>query len=379
MFDIHAHRSAETKSGKQRAFSNIEENGKGEKQMKRKLFAALCTVCFVSLLLPGATGAFAASEESTEMIVGGSLFGVKMMTDGVLVVGLDKVTPEGTEAPRAPAYDCGIRLKDIITEIDGKNVKDSTTVTDSITKSNGKTLELTVKRGADEKHFKLSPVKDEKGIYRGGLWIRDTAAGIGTVTYINEKTGEFAGLGHGICDGETGTLLPIKRGSVSEVELLGIIKGKCGVPGELRGAFSGSKTGALIKNTEMGVYGIFTSVPPSLGEKMKLASPSEVHEGKAFVRSAVAGGTPEDYEIKITSVSKDGKNGKSFAITVTDKKLIALTGGIVQGMSGSPIIQDGKLIGAVTHVLINDPTNGYGIFIENMMNANGTAVMPKTA
>ena len=331
--------------------------------------AALCVFCCIVLVLSSGMPIFAAeAAEKGEVIVGGSLFGVQMYTEGVLVVGLDKVTPYDGGATRAPAYDCGIRMKDIITKIDGKAVKDASSVTESISKSNGKPIVLTVRRGENEKQFTLTPTKDKDGNFRAGLWIRDTAAGIGTITYVDPKTGEFAGLGHGICDGDTGALLPIRRGAVSQVEITGIVKGRKGAPGELKGAFSGSKNGALIKNTDSGVYGVFTRIPEALGDRMRLASTNELREGKELIRSAVSG-CLKDYEVSISKINKDKNSNKSFVVTVTDKTLLDLTGGVIQGMSGSPIIQDGKLIGAVTHVMINDPTTGYGIFIENMLNA----------
>lgn len=304
--------------------------------------------------------------DNTEMIVGGSLFGVRMYTEGVLVVGLDKVIGENGEQKTAPAYDAGIRMKDIIIEIDGKKVTDSESVTSSISGSNGKSLKVTVKRGENEKEFTLTPIKDKQGHYRAGVWIRDTAAGIGTVTYVDPKTGEFAGLGHGICDGDTGVLLPIKRGAVSGVELVGIVRGKKGIPGEIKGSFFGGKNGALLKNTECGVYGIFTEIPSELNIKLKTANKNEVKEGEAYIRCAVSGEIKQ-YTVNISKIDRSGGNVKNFVVTITDNELLELTGGIVQGMSGSPIIQNGKLIGAVTHVMINEPTTGYGIFIENML------------
>ena len=343
-----------------------EKRQRGKQKMKRRIVAVLCTVFCLAFLIPSAIPAFAVGA-GREVIVGGSLFGVRMHTDGVLIVGLDKVTPRDGEAPRAPAYDCGIRLKDIITEIDGKPVKDSSTVTNAIRDCKGNAITVKIKRGDTPKYFTLIPAKDKEGNYRAGIWIRDAAAGIGTVTYVDPKTGEFAGLGHGICDGETGTVLPIKRGAVSEVQLLGVVKGQKGIPGELKGTVSNAKSGALIKNTRCGVYGLFSAIPSQLCERMKVAGKQEIKEGAAPLRCA-ADGTVKDYEVNISKIDID-EDIKNFVVTVTDKRLLELTGGIVQGMSGSPIIQDGKLVGAVTHVLINDPTAGYGIFIENMLNA----------
>ena len=331
--------------------------------MKRRISALLCFIICIAVALTFPVSAYAAEQE---VIVGGMLFGARMHTDGVLVVGLDKVSPMGSGTPKAPAYDAGLRLKDIITEINGKTVIDSQTVTKEIEASDGKAISIKIKRGKTEKQFSVTPIKSKEGQYKIGIWIRDEAAGIGTVTYILPETGEFAGLGHGICDGDTGMLLPIKRGIVSDAELIGIIKGQKGVPGELKGIIDNEKIGSLIKNTDHGVYGIYVTVPKSLTEKMKTADKNEIKEGKALLRSSVSGKI-EDYEIDVSKLNRDSGTNKNFVVTITDPRLLELTGGIVQGLSGSPIIQNGKLIGAVTHVTVNDPTKGYGIFIENML------------
>lgn len=331
--------------------------------MKKKISAILCLAVCIILMLP--SGVYA--ESGREVIAGGALFGAKINTDGALVVGLDKVSPQGNGCPKAPAYEGGIRMKDVIIEINGKQVVGGKTVTDEISGCSGSEITLKVRRGDSVKTLRITPIKDKDGKYRVGMWIRDEASGIGTVTYIIPETGEFAGLGHGICDGETGALLPIKRGVVSDAELIGIIKGQKGTPGELKGTIGSIKKGSLIKNTECGVYGIFANIPKELNEKMKVASKNEITEGKATVRCS-ASGKIEDYEIEISKLNKTDAVTKNFEITVTDPRLLDLTGGIVQGLSGSPIIQNGKLVGAVTHVKIADPTSGYGIFIENMLN-----------
>lgn len=335
--------------------------------MQKRRTAILCVIVCIVLMLPSSL-CVQAAETRREVIVGGALFGARMNTDGAMVVGLDKVSPWGNDPPKAPAYDGGIKLKDLIIEINGRSVTSGKTVTEEISRSNGKELTVKVKRGDSIKTLCITPIKDKEGKYKAGIWIRDEASGIGTVTYIIPDTGEFAGLGHGICDGDTGALLPIKRGVVSDAELLGIIKGQNGIPGELKGSIGNTKKGALIKNTDCGVYGIFAHIPDVLNEKMTVANKNEVTDGKAVLRCS-ASGKLEDYEIEISKLNKVGGTTKNFTVTVTDPRLLELTGGIVQGLSGSPIIQNGKLIGAVTHVKIADPTEGYGIFIENMLNA----------
>lgn len=299
-----------------------------------------------------------------EVIVGGCFFGVKLYTDGVPVVGIEGFeTESGT---KAPAHDAGIKLGDVIKSINDVPVTTSEQVTAMISSSGGGRLNVRVLRDGKEKTLTLKAEKGSDGIYRAGMWIRDSAAGIGTVTYVKERTLEFGGLGHGICDPETVSLMPMLRGSVSDIELSSVVKGKSGVPGEVKGAFRGGKIGSLVKNTQTGVYGLFTELPSGLGEKMRLADESELKEGEALIRTSVSGKC-EDYTVKISKINCRADNGKSFVIEVTDKRLTDICGGIVRGMSGSPIIQNGKLIGAVTHVLVNDPTSGYGIFIGNMI------------
>jgi stage IV sporulation protein B len=203
--------------------------------------------------------------------------------------------------------------------------------------------------------------------YKTGLWVRDSGAGIGTVTFILPETKAFAGLGHGICDGDTGELIPMQRGQVTDVTVSGIERGEAGDPGAIKGYFAPGKTGALLGNTECGVYGVFAELPEEVSAKLPVGTRQELREGDATILCALDNGKVGQYKVKITSIDRAATGSKCFTLTVTDPALIEKTGGIVQGMSGSPIIQNGKLMGAVTHVLISDPTAGYGIFIENML------------
>ncbi len=323
----------------------------------------LCVLILTALAFP-----LSADNQSgvREVYIGGTLFGASMLTDGVPIVSVDGVETEG--GIKAPAYNAGLKVKDIIKEINGVAVTTTKDVTSFITKCGGESLSVTVLRGDKKKSVTLTPVKGKDGIYHAGIWIRDSAAGIGTLTYVIPETLEFGGLGHGICDGETMSLMPVLRGSVSEVEPLGIVKGKCGAPGEIKGSFKGGKIGALTKNKATGVYGIYATLPENIGEKITVAEKKDVCEGEALIRSSVSG-KPEYYKVKLSRLNMNAESGKNFTVEVTDEKLLSITGGIVQGMSGSPIIQNGKLVGAVTHVLISEPTKGYGIFIENMLNA----------
>ena len=233
----------------------------------------------------------------------------------------------------------------------------------------GSAIKVTCKREGKELKFELTPhYEAEKGTYKAGIWIKDTVAGIGTVTYYNPEDGSFGGLGHGICDMDTGALVPITRGAVLDVSVTEIMRGECGKPGEIRGFLKHDKKGVLLKNHNCGVFGVLSPVP-KLAEPIPLGKREELHTGKAILRCALGESTTTDYEICIGEIDRNATSSKCFSVTITDPALLKKTGGIIQGMSGSPIIQNGKLVGAVTHVLINDPTTGYGIFIENMLNA----------
>lgn len=311
------------------------------------------------------------AEEKTDiaekrLCVGGFAFGVRFGTAGVLVLDTPSVISDGRKL--TPALDAGIKVKDIITKVNGTEVNTAESVS-MLIESCKDGAEITVKRGESEITVKVIPVKEDvTGVYRAGLKLKDSMAGIGTVTYVDPQTGEFGGLGHGICDPETGVLMPLRSGSAIKVEIGGVIKGKSGKPGEIKGYFLSERTGNVKSNTVCGVFGYFSSLP-SLGEPIPVGTRDDVKEGKATVYSTLGGDGVKQYEVEISKIDRTSKDNKSFVITVTDPALKERSGGIVQGMSGSPIVQDGKLIGAVTHVLISDPARGYGVFIENMLNA----------
>ena len=303
------------------------------------------------------------------LIPGGMSFGVKLYTDGVLVVGLEEVN--STAGRINPAADAGIQIKDIITHINGTPITGADAMTAQIEAAGGCPITITYTRDGVPNTVTVTPVADAvDGRYKTGMWVRDSGAGIGTVTYIVPSTGEFGGLGHGICDTDTGELIPMQRGVVMDVTINGVVRGEVGAPGELKGCFRSFKRGALTKNTTCGVFGVFSSLPDYASEEaLPIALRGEIQCGPAQIRCTLDEGCPRYYGIEITSVNKNASGSKSFVIHVTDPDLLEQTGGIVQGMSGSPIIQNGKLVGAVTHVLINDPTRGYGIFIETMLDA----------
>lgn len=298
---------------------------------------------------------------------GGMLFGVRCSTDGVLVVGLQCVRED-----ICPAREAGVRIGDVITHVDGVAVTSVQTLADSIAAVglSGGGVTLKVQRDGESLSLKVTPQKADDGVFRAGIRARDSSAGIGTVSFIDPETGLFGGLGHGICDVDTGALLPLSRGMTMDVRVTEILRGSKGAPGELRGSFLAGRTGTLMQNTELGVFGVFGAVPAEHMEAMTVGVASEVHAGEATVLCTLDDTGVQAYSARITRVSGhagDEPCSKNFIIEVTDEALLAKTGGIIQGMSGSPVLQDGKLIGAVTHVLVSDPRCGYGIFIENML------------
>jgi stage IV sporulation protein B len=298
-------------------------------------------------------------------------FGVHFSTQGVMVIGYGSDKDKSSN----PGYMSGIRPSDIITKINGTAVNDISALTKMVDSAKGKSLSFTCRRNGKEFETSITPYYSaSENRYKTGLLVRDSGAGIGTVTYIIPESNLFGGLGHGICDGETGSLIPLQRGVVSDVTINGVIKGISGTPGELRGSFKNNKIGSVINNTSCGIFGMFSELPKQHGELMPIALRNEIKAGKAYIYCTLDETGPQKYEIQISEIDTGAKGNKCFTVKVTDPCLIEKTGGIVQGMSGSPIIQDGKIVGAVTHVLINDPTTGYGIFIENMLTQMGDMI-----
>lgn len=305
------------------------------------------------------------TEERTVMVCG-TPFGIKLYTDGVLVVGLSDVS---TAAGRVnPAAAAGIQMGDVIVAINGEEVTSSRQVSRIIKDCDGARLTLRLRRDEVEFDAAFTPVHPtgESG-YRAGLWIRDSAAGVGTMTFYDPATGAFGGLGHAVSDVDTGEELPLSTGEVVPARIFGIVKGTAGTPGELKGCFDPGTLGRLRKNSENGVYGMLT-VYPMGAVSLPVAQRRQVQEGAAQVLTTLDGTRPRYYDVMIEQVRYSGIHAtRNMVVRVTDPDLLALTGGIVQGMSGSPIIQNGRLVGAVTHVLVDDPTRGYGIFAENML------------
>ncbi len=305
--------------------------------------------------------------EKTNVVCGGELFGVRMNTKGLLVCAVDEITTE--KGTLSPGKDAGIRPGDILLSCDSVPLNSAASFSKIIAKSNGKAIDIHVKRGEEDFSLSLTPAlsSDNSG-YRAGLWVRDGAAGIGTVTFADPVTGNFAGLGHAVCDSETGIAFPLDNGTVCHALVESIVKGKDGTPGEIRGKLEKETTGSVLANLPSGIYGHFDSK----GEEKSLVPiglKSNVKPGKASIFCTLDENGKQEYEIEIEEILEKDRANKNFVVHITDPRLIEKTGGIVQGMSGSPIIQNGHLVGAVTHVLVGDPTRGYGIFIENMLTA----------
>lgn len=307
--------------------------------------------------------------EPAKVRLSGTLFGVKMYSDGVMVVGLSDFLSEGQSTN--PAREAGIRTGDIIQSVNGRQVYTNSEFSQIVEQSDGAlALKILSGSGAEqqEKTVTLTPRYSDadKGL-KTGMWVRDSAAGIGTLTYIDAKNGTFGGLGHGICDTDTQVIIPIHGGDIVEAEFTDVKRGVKGAAGEIRGYLGTKKIGEISTNTICGTFGQYTAAIPD-GKDYEVAMKQEIKTGKAKILCTVESGqTPKFYDIEIERINYNiSEPAKNMIIKVTDEQLLKKTGGIVQGMSGSPIVQNGKFVGAVTHVFVNNPACGYAIFAENM-------------
>lgn len=297
--------------------------------------------------------------EDVKVYVGGVPFGIKFSTKGAAIVGFE-------DEKDSAAFLAGLRVSDTIVSINGKEISGAADVLEAV--SGGETVEIGYLRNGKRGSVMVKPgYRESEGRYSLGAYLKDSGAGIGTLTYVLED-GSFGGLGHGICDPDTGELLPMVNAQALGATISGVQRGERGTPGELKGYFSAPKLGSIYKNTECGVFGVLAAVPENIKDKLcSIGLRGDVTEGAATIICTTDKGTREEYSIEISGIDRSASGNKCFTVRITDPRLLERTGGIVQGMSGSPIMQNGKLIGAVTHVLINDPTRGYGIFVENML------------
>ena len=302
----------------------------------------------------------------TKVIPLGDSIGLKLYTEGVLVVGMSEIEGE------KPYENTGIEEGDRIISINDKKIINTDDLIQTVNSNQEKELQIKyISNENEEKIVSMHSTKTSKNEYKLGLWVRDAAAGVGTATFYELESGSFAALGHGITDMDTGNLITIANGELVNSNIISIVKGENGKPGEIRGSIDGqAKLGDISKNTSFGIFGkISNDVKLQNNEnEMEILTRNEIKQGKAQIICELENGKKERYDIEIEKIYiNNNKDNKSMQIKITDENLLSKTGGIVQGMSGSPIIQNGKFVGAVTHVLVNDPTKGYAVFADMML------------
>ena len=298
--------------------------------------------------------------------VSGESFGIKLYTDGVIIVGIRDV--ETDKGKCNPAKEAGLEKGDIIIEINGKKVYSADSVTDILNDNNGKDYKITVKRNGNYKEFLLKPAySSSQGCYKVGLWVRDSTAGVGTITYYDKSNNTVSALGHPITDVDTNEIMPILDGEAVRATVTKIYKSKAGEAGSLCCEFTNDIIGTLKKNCQSGIYGKYTCTLKNPYE-YEVASPNEIVRGPVQILCTIDSGKAKFYNAQISRISyRENKKGKNMVVKITDERLLEKTGGIVQGMSGSPIIQNGKLVGALTHVIVDSPEKGYAIFAQDMV------------
>lgn len=293
--------------------------------------------------------------EDMDIVLGGDAVGIKLLATGVLVVGIDR-------------QDIGIEIGDIILEVNGTKIESNDELIRFVNESNGNSLELKVNRQGKEFNTSVTPNYDKlSDSYKLEMWVKDSSAGVGTITFYDRKSGKFGALGHAVTETKENYILPITSGGITKTEIYSVKKGAPKVPGELKGTLTNDTIGDIAGNTDKGVYGKVYDVNSITKDSIKLLTKSKIKEGKASIFCTLDDNEIKEYSIEIEKVLLTSSGNKNMIIKITDENLLEKTGGIIQGMSGSPIVQDGKLVGAVTHVFLNDPTKGYGVFIENMI------------
>lgn len=326
------------------------------------LIIVLLSIAFVYLNYTDVVNAYSINKDlrkkidNMDIVIGGETVGIKLLATGVLIMGIDR-------------DDVDLAVADVILKVNGNIVESNAELQNFTSNSNGEKMKLEVMR--KEKIFDayITPIFDDlSNDYKLGLWVKDSSAGVGTITFYDRKSLNFAALGHAVTETKENYILPITSGGITSTDIYSIKKGVNRVPGELKGTITSNIIGEIIHNTGKGIYGkMYDSSSFKDKKSIEVSSKSAIKEGKAFIYSLLDDNAINSYEIQIEKVLLNSTGNKNMIIKITDEKLISKTGGIVQGMSGSPIVQDGKLIGAVTHVFLNDPLRGYGVFIENMI------------
>lgn len=330
--------------------------------VSRKLKKAAVAAAAAALTLCLSVSALAAGLPE-KVVPMGTAVGISIRTQGVIVAGLS----DGGDGEASPARNAGILPGDVIVRVDGRETTSAAELAQALAASKGD-VAVTAVRGKAEKQFTVSPRRDGGGAAIG-IWARDSVAGIGTVTFFDPETGVYGALGHPVSDADTGILVPLREGVIMPAVISGVTVGQAGTPGRLGGVFSLDDTaGSITDNSEVGIFGTAEKGGfGSVGESVPVAKKTEIKVGPATILSTTSDGEAREYGVEITRVYLGNTDGRTMMLKVTDGALLSAAGGIVQGMSGSPILQNGKLIGAVTHVLISDPTKGYGIAVEDML------------
>ena len=343
------------------------------KKRQTKIILAMAAALFCIL----AQGVYALAALERELVPMGNAVGIQMYTDGVLVVGL-AATEKGEAA--SPAAVAGILPGDLITAVGTKRIRNAEDFRALVSELRDEEITITVSRGKETLKLKLRPNYND-AVPEMGLWLRDSISGIGTLTFYDPETKLYGALGHGVNDISAGVIMPMGRGEIYRASILEVRKGSPGQPGELYGVFDTNGVyGNINLNTDSGIFGKLETNLPSKDEAIPVAKNDDIVLGEAWIRSNVNGRAVEEFEVEITRVYRGETEGRTLMLSIKDQRLLDKTGGIVQGMSGSPIIQNGKLIGAVTHVLVHDPTKGFGVSIENMLRESESAdVLPENA
>lgn len=307
----------------------------------------------------------------TKVVPMGNLIGAKLYTSGVLVVGMSEIQGDDQQKHK-PYEESGIEEGDMIVEMDSKKIANTDELVETVNSSKGKVIQIKYVRNDEIITTSIQPIKSEDNEYKLGLWVRDASAGVGTLTFYEPSTGKFAALGHGIVDVDTGDIINIANGELVTSNLVAIKKGEKGTPGEIKGSIdSGVTIGNISKNTNFGVFGLVSNknnLNLNGAKEYEVALRSEIQTGEAEIICELENGKKEQYKIEISKIyTSNNYDNKSMMIKITDERLLQKTGGIIQGMSGSPIIQNGKFVGAITNVLVSDPTTGYAIFGDLMV------------
>lgn len=332
-----------------------------------KKFKKFVVIMLTTVMLTASANAISASAgEENSVYLGGQPFGVKFYNDGVIVVELESFFDGKSYV--CPSKQSGIKVNDIIKTVNGVEINSNEDLQKISAESGGKEMKFEIERGGERISKTVTPRKNTSGVYLLGAWVKDSCAGIGTVTYYDSGQNYFAALGHGICDSQTTALLPLKSAEVLGASISSVSKSVEGKPGSINGYFTDNKLGSLTKNTNSGVFGITGGKKINASEKLPLAQNNEAHTGEAKIYTTIDSRGVKGYDAEIKQIrNTDRDSNENFVIKVTDSRLIEKCGGIVQGMSGSPIVQNGKIIGAVTHVFMNKPDEGYGVLIQNMV------------